>query len=67
VVPGLDDLPRGCLGAPGRTFATAPSCTVAPALRPCAGGCVRCHYPLGDPDRAAAIAHDGGVVTTATT
>ena len=27
-----------------------------PALRPWKGGAVRCHYPLGAPDRAAAIA-----------
>ena len=32
-----------------------------PELRDWAGGRVRCHYPLGDPQRAAAIARDGPV------
>jgi dipeptide transport system ATP-binding protein len=67
VVPGLHDRPRGCLFAPRCSYATARSCTERPALRPWAGGRVRCHYPLGDPGRAAAIARDGGVVSTVAT
>jgi dipeptide transport system ATP-binding protein len=62
VVPGLYDRPRGCLFAPRCSFATARSCTERPALRPWAGGRVRCHYPLGDPARETAIARDGGHV-----
>ena len=59
VVPGLYDRPRGCLFAPRCTYATQRSCAVRPELRPWAGGRVRCHYPLGDPHRDAAIAQDG--------
>ncbi len=59
VVPGLYDRPRGCLFAPRCTYATQRSCAVRPELRPWAGGRVRCHYPLGDPGRDAAIAQDG--------
>jgi len=31
---------------------------VRPELRPWAGGVVRCHFPLGDPGRDAALARD---------
>jgi dipeptide transport system ATP-binding protein len=67
VVPGLYDRPKGCLFAPRCSYATARSCSERPPLRPWAGGCVRCHYPLGDPARASAIARDRGTVTTVTT
>jgi dipeptide transport system ATP-binding protein len=59
VVPGLYDRPRGCLFAPRCTYATQRSCAVRPELRPWVGGRVRCHYPLSDPQRDAAIAQDG--------
>jgi dipeptide transport system ATP-binding protein len=58
VVPGLFDRPRGCLFAPRCGDAAPRSCAVRPELRPIDGGLVRCHFPLGDPRRAAAIASD---------
>ncbi len=58
VVPGLYDRPAGCLFAPRCSYATEHSRTVRPELRPWQGGTVRCHYALGDPQRAAAIARD---------
>jgi dipeptide transport system ATP-binding protein len=61
VVPGLYDRPSGCLFAPRCAYATAYACRTRPELRAWAGGRVRCHYPLGDPQRAAAIARDGPV------
>ncbi len=61
IVPGLYDRPPGCLFAPRCTYATERSCRVRPELRAWAGGRVRCHYPLGDPQRATAIARDGQV------
>ena len=62
VVPGVHDRPAGCLFAPRCTYATAHSRAVRPELKPIAageGGEVRCHYALGDPDRAVLIARDG--------
>ena len=61
VVPGLYDRPSGCLFAPRCAYATGYSCRTRPELREWAGGRVRCHYPLGDPERDAAIARDGRV------
>jgi dipeptide transport system ATP-binding protein len=58
VVPGLYDRPKGCLFSPRCVYATEHSSTVRPDLRPWAGGQIRCHYPLGDPSRAAAIQAD---------
>jgi dipeptide transport system ATP-binding protein len=58
VVPGLYDRPRGCLFSPRCVYATEHSRTIRPSLRPWAGGQIRCHYPLGDPDREAEIAAD---------
>ena len=55
VVPGLHDRPAGCLFAPRCAYATA-ACRERPALRSWQDGLVRCHYPLSDPHRAAAIA-----------
>ncbi len=60
VVPGVLDRPPGCLFAPRCTYATA-ACGTRPLLRPWADGQVRCHYPLGDPQRDANIARDGAV------
>ncbi len=34
------------------------ACQARPAMRPWQGGLVRCHFPLGDPQREAAIAAD---------
>jgi len=59
LVPGLYDRPQGCLFAPRCRYATRNACATRPALRPWAGGCVRCHFPLGDAGRDAAIARDG--------
>ena len=58
VVPGLYDRPAGCLFAPRCTYATANACQTRPAMRPWQDGQVRCHFPLGDPQRDAAIAQD---------
>jgi len=59
--PGLYDRPPGCLFGPRCTFATERSCATQPEIRPWMDGRIRCHYPLGDPDRNARIAADGPV------
>jgi dipeptide transport system ATP-binding protein len=56
--PGLYDRPRGCLFGPRCAFATERSCATRPEIRTWMDGQVRCHYPLGDPDRNARIAAD---------
>lgn len=58
VVPGLYDRPEGCLFAPRCTYATERCVQVRPELQPWHDGHVRCHYPLGDPQRDVAIARD---------
>ena len=63
MVPGLYDRPSGCLFAPRCAYATEHSRDVRPALRGWddasqGGGMVRCHYPLGDPQRDALILAD---------
>jgi len=58
VVPGLYDRPGGCLFSPRCAFATEHSRQVRPDLRPWAGGRIRCHYPLGDPERDREIRAD---------
>ena len=58
MVPGLNDRPAGCLFAPRCAYATEHSRTVRPLLRAWQDGMVRCHYPLGDPGREAALWHD---------
>jgi dipeptide transport system ATP-binding protein len=65
VVPGLYDRPAGCLFSPRCAFATEHSRRVRPDLRPWAGGQIRCHYPLGDPNREAEIRADHLVGTEA--
>jgi dipeptide transport system ATP-binding protein len=65
VVPGLYDRPKGCLFSPRCAYATEHSRNVRPELRPWAGGHIRCHYPLGDPNRNAAIQHDHPLKTEA--
>ncbi len=65
VVPGLYDRPKGCLFSPRCAYATEHSRNVRPELRPWAGGHIRCHYPLGDPNRSAAIQHDHPIRTEA--
>jgi len=57
--PGLHDRPRGCLFGPRCAYATERSCATQPEIRPWMDGRIRCHYPLGDPDRNARIAADG--------
>jgi dipeptide transport system ATP-binding protein len=57
MVPGLYDRPQGCLFAPRCPYATG-HCQVRPPARTWIGGIVRCHYPLGDPQRDANIARD---------
>ncbi len=61
VVPGVHDRPAGCLFAPRCTYATEHCRAERPPLRDWLGGQVRCHYPLGDPQREAAILRDGRV------
>ncbi|MFL6692937.1 MAG: oligopeptide/dipeptide ABC transporter ATP-binding protein, partial [Ramlibacter sp.] len=58
VVPGVYDRPAGCLFSPRCAYATAHSRSVRPELRAWEGGQVRCHYPLGDPQREVARAKD---------
>ena len=58
VVPGVHDRPAGCLFAPRCGYVTERACQVRPALRAWQGAEVRCHFPLGEPGRAEAIAHD---------
>jgi dipeptide transport system ATP-binding protein len=58
LVPGLYDRPQGCLFAPRCAYATERSCQTRPDLRPWQGGQVRCHFPLGDPQRGAALARE---------
>ena len=58
VVPGLYDRPRGCLFSPRCAYATEHSRHVRPALRDWASGRIRCHYPLGDPNRETEIRAD---------
>ncbi|KLK94962.1 peptide ABC transporter ATP-binding protein [Microvirga vignae] len=65
VVPGLYDRPKGCLFSPRCAYATEHSRNVRPELRPWASGHIRCHYPLGDPNRNAAIHHDHPLKTEA--
>ena len=60
--PGLHDRARGCLFGPRCAYATERSCATQPEIRPWMDGRVRCHYPLGDPDRNARIAADGLLV-----
>ena len=57
VVPGFNDRPVGCLFSPRCAYAT-PACNVRPELRPRQDSLVRCHYPLGDPEREASRARD---------
>jgi dipeptide transport system ATP-binding protein len=58
VVPGVFDRPAGCLFSPRCAYATAHSMAVRPELRAWRDGAVRCHYPLGDAEREAAIQRD---------
>ena len=58
VVPGVFDRPAGCLFAPRCAYATAHSLAVRPELKDWKDGQVRCHYPLGDRQRLAAIERD---------
>ena len=64
VVPGLYDRPRGCLFAPRCRYTTRRACVERPELRPWADGKVRCHFPLGDPQRDDEIASDRVPVAT---
>jgi dipeptide transport system ATP-binding protein len=59
MVPGLHDRPTGCLFNPRCVYANARCRVAEPTLRPWQGGKVRCHYPLGDPNRDAEIAAAG--------
>src|SRR5215831_1137635 len=61
MVPGLYDRPPGCLFAPRCTYTTAHCVAHRPELRHWAAGRVRCHYPLGEPQRDTARARDGTV------
>ena len=61
VVPGLYDRPQGCLFAPRCAHATRRCEAERPGLAHWQGGEVRCHYPMGDAAREAAIFRDGPV------
>jgi dipeptide transport system ATP-binding protein len=56
MVPGLHDRPQGCLFNPRCAYANDHCRADPPALRAWQDGRVRCHYPLGAPDREAEIA-----------
>ena len=58
MVPGLYDRPSGCLFAPRCGYATEHCQAERPRLADWHDGQVRCHYPLGDANREAAIARD---------
>jgi dipeptide transport system ATP-binding protein len=58
VVPGAFDRPAGCLFAPRCPWATERARCERPALRPWHDGQVRCHHPLGEHGREAAVAAD---------
>jgi dipeptide transport system ATP-binding protein len=58
VVPGLYDRPRGCLFAPRCQYTTERACRERPPLRSWQQGSVACFFPLGDPQRDAAIARE---------
>jgi dipeptide transport system ATP-binding protein len=58
IVPGLLDRPDGCLFHPRCTYATEHCVQVRPQLRPWMGGQIRCHYPLGEPERERRMAAD---------
>lgn len=58
MVPGLYDRPSGCLFSPRCAYATEHSRDERPLLRAWRDGTVRCHHPLGDPQRAAVIERD---------
>ena len=62
VVPSLLDRPHGCLFSPRCSYATPRTIEQRPTLKPCAGGAVACHYPLGDPQREVRIAADRNAV-----
>jgi dipeptide transport system ATP-binding protein len=56
MVPGLHDRPQGCLFNPRCAYANDHCRADPPALRSWQDGRVRCHYPLGAPNREAEIA-----------
>jgi dipeptide transport system ATP-binding protein len=64
MVPGLNDRPKGCLFSPRCAYATEHSRTIQPELRDWKDGRVRCHYPLGDPNRDAERARGEARPTT---
>ncbi|MFC5067068.1 ABC transporter ATP-binding protein [Flaviflagellibacter deserti] len=66
MVPGAYDRPKGCLFSPRCVYATDHSRNDQPALRDWEGGRVRCHYPLGDPQRLQNIAADTPIGVTET-
>ncbi|MFZ2293680.1 MAG: oligopeptide/dipeptide ABC transporter ATP-binding protein, partial [Polaromonas sp.] len=55
MVPGLYDRPSGCLFSPRCAYATDLCGNERPQLNTWKDGMVRCHYPLGDPNREAAM------------
>lgn len=65
MVPGLYDRPSGCLFSPRCKYATAHCTGERPALRPWQDGMVRCHYPLDQPGREAAMQRDGALAGAA--
>ncbi|HET9340345.1 MAG TPA: ABC transporter ATP-binding protein, partial [Casimicrobiaceae bacterium] len=63
IVPGLYDRPAGCLFAPRCAYATRRCVDERPPLREWLQGGVRCHYPMGDPQRDQARMRDGPVLS----
>jgi dipeptide transport system ATP-binding protein len=60
VVPGAYDRPAGCLFAPRCAWATPKAEREVPILRDWGDGQVRCHHPLGEPNREQNIASERG-------
>ncbi|MEO7400613.1 MAG: oligopeptide/dipeptide ABC transporter ATP-binding protein, partial [Polaromonas sp.] len=65
MVPGLYDRPAGCLFSPRCVYATEHCAGERPALRDWKEGMVRCHYPLDDAGRDAAMLRDSALMGTA--
>jgi dipeptide transport system ATP-binding protein len=66
VIPGAYDRPQGCLFGPRCPYATEYSRRQQPELRAWQGGRIRCHYPLGDPQRIARMGADGPAAAAST-
>ena len=65
MVPGLYDRPAGCLFSPRCVYANEHCADERPLLRGWKEGMVRCHYPLDDAGRDAALLRDSALIGAA--